>query len=204
MGRAALGPLLDQPSIRAFWWPRFERIADWFLVEERKRREVGRPLATEVKGKLVLPAPGGAFTLKATADRIDRVQADKLAVIDYKTGQPPGDKDVRLGKAPQLPLEALIAREGGFQGIPAAPVAELAFWHLTGGEPAGVIKPLKDAADDLADEARDGLLHLIALFDDEATPYRSQPRPSWAPRYTDYAHLARVAEWSAGGGEGGE
>ena len=31
--------------------------------------------------------------------------------------------------------------------------------------------------------------------------YSALARPDWAPRYTDYGHLARVQEWSAGGGE---
>lgn len=203
-GKEAFGALLDQPSIRAFWWPRFERIAAWFLAEERARRAVARPLATEVRGKLTLDAPGGPFVLTAKADRIDRVEGDRLAIIDYKTGQPPNDREVRLGKAPQLPLEALIAMAGGFEGVAPAEVAELAFWHLSGGEPAGHARPLKEDPAVLAAEARDGLRRLVALFDDERTPYRSQPRPGWAPKYTDYAHLARVAEWSAGGGEGGE
>lgn len=201
-GHEAFGALLEQPAIRTFWWPRFERIAEWFLAVEGARRATATPLATEVKGRLVLDAPGGPFTLTATADRIDRVQADRLCIIDYKTGQPPNDKEVRLGKAPQLPLEALIAMEGGFEGLAPAPVAELAFWHLSGGEPAGHVRLLKEDPATLAAEAKDGLLRLIARFDDEATPYLSQPRPGWAPRHTDYAHLARVAEWSAGGGEG--
>ena len=37
---------------------------------------------------------------------------------------------------------------------------------------------------------------LIARFDDPATPYRSAPRPEHAPRFTDYAQLARIKEWS--------
>jgi ATP-dependent helicase/nuclease subunit B len=30
------------------------------------------------------------------------------------------------------------------------------------------------------------------------TAYHAVPRPEWAPRYDDYAHLARTKEWSAG------
>ena len=43
----------------------------------------------------------------------------------------------------------------------------------------------------------------MALFDDPATPYLAVPRPDWASRFRDYAHLAREKEWSAGtaGGE---
>jgi ATP-dependent helicase/nuclease subunit B len=63
---------------------------------------------------------------------------------------------------------------------------------------AGEVKPL--AGDDdvrhLVDAAFAGLQGLIARFDDPATPYRSAPRPEHAPRFTDYAQLARVKEWS--------
>lgn len=203
-GREAFGPLLDQPGVYAFWWPRFEKVADWFLaLEEQRRAAKVMPLATEVKGQLVIDGPAGPFTLTAKADRLDRLPDGRLSILDYKTGTPPSAKEVRLGKAPQLPLEALIAEAGGFEAMPAAKVGALEFWQLSGGDPAGKVHDLsKDDPSTLAEEARDGLAALVALFDDPATPYRSQPRPGWAPRYTDYAHLARVAEWSAGGGEG--
>ncbi|ALG70395.1 helicase I [Azospirillum thiophilum] len=202
LGRDRFGPLLrSHPDVWAFWWPRFERVAAWFVDLERERRPRLRPLATEVPGRLELSGPGGPFTLTAKADRIDR-GPDGLVVIDYKTGTPPGTREIELGFAPQLPLEAAIATAGRFSGIDAAPVAELTFWRLSGGDPAGEEKPVKGDPAALAEEAKAGLEALIARFDDPDTPYRSRPRPAMAPRYTDYAHLARVQEWSAGGGEG--
>ena len=39
---------------------------------------------------------------------------------------------------------------------------------------------------------------LVRRFDTPGQPYLSQPDPGQAPRFTDYAHLARVLEWSAG------
>ena len=38
---------------------------------------------------------------------------------------------------------------------------------------------------------------LVRAYDDPAQPYLSQPRPGASPRFSDYAGLARVAEWSA-------
>jgi ATP-dependent helicase/nuclease subunit B len=46
-----------------------------------------------------------------------------------------------------------------------------------------------------------GLIALIDRFDDPAVPYRSVPRPAFAPRFSDYRHLARVAEWSVAAGD---
>ena len=56
---------------------------------------------------------------------------------------------------------------------------------------------LDDDVARLAREARDGLVRLIANFDNEATPYRALRRARFSYRYDAYAHLARVAEWSA-------
>ena len=82
-------------------------------------------------------------------------------------------------------------------------VAELAYWKLDGGEPAGEMKALKknDPAV-LAAAAETGLLTLIAEFDDPDIPYHALPRSGVVPNWNDYAHLERIQEWS--GGETGE
>ncbi len=200
IGRESFGAALSRPALWAFWWPRFERIAGWFLEREQERRPGLAALAAEVKGRLTLNGPLGPFLLTATADRIDRRRDGGLAIVDYKTGTLPSPRDIELGLAPQLPLEAAIAAAGGFAGLPAAAIAELAFWRLTGGDPPGEIKPLQGDPQALAEAALDGLRRLIAAFDDPATPYASMPDAQFAPRFSDYAHLARVMEWSAGGG----
>ena len=46
-----------------------------------------------------------------------------------------------------------------------------------------------------------GLQTLLDAFACEETPYLSRPFPKFAPRFSDYDHLARVKEWSATGGE---
>ena len=198
-GRRAFGNMLDRPGIRAFWWPRFERIARWFVDVERERRAGLRASATEVKGSLTLDAPAGPFELTAIADRIDTLADGTLAVIDYKTGAPPTKREVAAGFAPQLPLEAAIAEAAGFAGVARAPVSTLEYWRLKGGDPAGERTPAGDDPETLTREAVDGLRKLIAAFDFEGTAYESRPRPEAAPRFSDYEHLARVKEWSAGG-----
>lgn len=203
-GRDAFGDLLAQPDVWAFWWPRFERVAAWFVDRERDRRLTIQPLATEIGGSIELDGPAGPFTLTAKADRIDRLPDNRLLIIDYKTGTPPTGTEIELGFAPQLSLEATIAESGGFTGVPAAVVGGLAFWKLSGGDPAGEERPVKAAVATLAEAAHEGLERLIWEFDKPETPYRSQPRPDRAPRFSDYAHLARVQEWSAGGEGGGE
>jgi ATP-dependent helicase/nuclease subunit B len=203
-GREVFGAALSRPGVWGFWWPRFARIARWFIAHESERRGGLGESRSEVLGRLVVRGPAGLFELTCKADRIDRRRDGGLVVIDYKTGAVPKRGDISLGYAPQLPLEAAIAESGGFEGVPAGAIAELAYWRLTGGEPAGEVRPVADAATirALVDEALAGLTELVARFDDARTPYRAWPRPEHAPRFADYAHLARVKEWSLAGSEG--
>ena len=189
-----------RPGVRAFWWPRFCRIARWFAAAEAETRPGLARAVAEAHGSLILPAPGGAFELTAKADRIDVRSDGTVGVIDYKTGTVPTNMAINSGIAPQLPLEAAIVLAGGFPGIPPGPLAGLAYWRLTGRDPAGQIKPVPGNAEDRAAEARDGLARLVAAFDKPDTPYHAVPRPQWAARFNDYAHLARIKEWGAGGG----
>jgi len=61
--------------------------------------------------------------------------------------------------------------------------------------------PVNAEIEALAEAAYDGLAALIAAFDDASTPYHAVPDPDHAPRYDDYAHLARIREWSVGDDE---
>jgi len=203
VGRDCFGEALRYPNVRAFWWPRFERIAGWVVAVERERRALITQSFGEMSGTLALPAKHSSFTLSGKADRIDRLVAGGLAILDYKTGGLPPVGEVKTGYAPQLALEAMIAAAGGFPGIAPATVAQLIHWRLNGGDPPGIERI--DAADAaaataLATAARQGLERLIAAFDDPATPYRAWPQPDRGPRYSDYTHLARVKEWLPGGG----
>jgi ATP-dependent helicase/nuclease subunit B len=195
IGAEAFGATLARPAVRAFWWPRFERIARWFLSREAERRAMVAATATEISGRLEIDGPAGPFVLTATADRIDRLAGGGLVIIDYKTGAAPSDKQVWAGYAPQLPLEAAMAHRGGFDGIAAGPVEELAHWRLTGGNPPGEVRAIGGDLSELAAEAHDGLVKLIAAFDAAETPYYVIPNPARIPRFNDYEHLERLGEW---------
>lgn len=198
IGRAKFIEKAPRPGILAFWGPRFARIAAWFVDTEQARRHMLAQSFIEVPGEMTITTPGGAFTLTAKADRIDRTKDGRLSIIDYKTGVPPSDKEVIAGFAPQLPLEAAMLAVGGFKDVPAGVAGVLSFWHLHGRNDGGDEKRVRHDAATLAEEARAGLIALVTKFDDPTTPYEARPSPEHAPKYSDYAHLARVKEWSAG------
>ncbi len=187
-----------RPGVLAFWQPRFERIAEWFVNTEDARRHELSQSFTEISGAMTLRGPAGAFTLTGKADRIDRTKDGRITVIDYKTGTPPSDEEVTAGFSPQLPLEAAMIAAGGFEGVPKGKLDALSFWHLHGRNDGGNEHVVDGETEALAAEARKGLSELIAKFDDPKTPYEARPNPAYAPVYSDYGHLARVKEWAAG------
>lgn len=204
LGRQVFDERLAHPGVRAFWWPRFERIARWFVEEERRRRAEGiASIAVEVTGEMNISGNAGPFTLTARADRIDRRVDDGLVVIDYKTGQTPSVKQMRSGLAPQLPLEAAIAAHGGFAGVDAGKVAQLVYFKLSGGREPGKRSALASDVGAVAAEAVERLTALVRRFDDPKQPYLSKRRPMQENVPGDYDHLARFLEWR-GGGDGDE
>jgi ATP-dependent helicase/nuclease subunit B len=188
----------------AWWRPRLHRIAAWVAEAEATRRaELGRPrrIVSEHDGAWQIEAPGGPFLLRGRADRIERLFDGGIAILDYKTGTPPAKKDVEEGRAPQLPLEGAMVAAGAFGAAVTGTATDLTYWHISGGFHPGEVRALfRGNAAQIADiitQAEAALRDLVATFDREESAYLSQPHPGAAPRFSDYAQVARVAEWAA-------
>jgi ATP-dependent helicase/nuclease subunit B len=205
LGRKHFTEIEDYPEARAFWWPRFERIARWFANWEIERRSTIATIDAEIRGQHEIKLDKGSFRLRGIADRIELSGDGRYTIFDYKTGSARTEKQVRTGLAPQLTLEAAILRKGGFPNIPEnSSVADVAYVLVKGGEPPGDSKfiDFKDGnADHQADRALEKLTELARRFEDEDTAYRSLVHPMWATQYGDYDHLARVLEWTSAGEE---
>jgi ATP-dependent helicase/nuclease subunit B len=213
IGEKYFAPLMERPEARALWWPRFQRIAAWFADWEIARRANVSAINAEVRGEIPIPLDNARiFHLSARADRIEHRSDGTYAILDYKTGQPPTGKQVRMGLSPQLTLEAAILREGGFDGIPAdSSVSQLSYVRLSGNNPPGEQKLLElkinksdlpQPPDVAADYARQELEKLIRKFENEDQAYTSLNLSMWSNRYGTYDDLARIKEWSAAGGLG--
>lgn len=188
------------PRVAAFWWPRFERASRQFISWQIARGEDGYSvLKAEASGNLKFDDVD--FELTGRADRIDRMADGTLAILDYKTGQAPNKKNVQKGLEPQLPLLALMAEQGSFSdavgGVSQPRVGEMAYWQLGGARGSGkeILFSGKEIAG-LVAAARTGLLRLVQDYADPRKAYLATPRPGYALKYDDYAHLARVSEWS--------
>lgn len=204
IGEELFEPLDAFPAIRALWWPRFQRIAAGFIAYEAKRAPLIEKRYLEIGGGVELKLPGLDFRLRGRADRIDLMTSGSLAVIDYKTGQVPSQKQVDALLAPQLPLEAAMIRRGGFKDVPASePIGDLLYLQLKGGtEPLLEVgrNPKEASLDDLIEDAWQRLEQLIAHYAKEETGYLSRARVMQGRQMDGpYDHLARAQEWALGG-----
>jgi ATP-dependent helicase/nuclease subunit B len=213
IGAKHFAPLMERPEAKALWWPRFQRIVGWFADWETARRDNLSRIFAETRGEIGIPLDKArTFILSARADRIERRHDGSFAILDYKTGQPPTGKQVRMGLSPQLTLEAAILRHGGFADIDAgASVGELVYVRLSGNNPPGEQRTLElkirnndtpQPPDAAADEALQKLEALIRAFENEGQAYTSLNLSMWSNRYGAYDDLARIKEWSAAGGLG--
>ncbi|MGB3627067.1 MAG: double-strand break repair protein AddB, partial [Henriciella sp.] len=187
------------------------KVADEYIAWRASRLHLiaGTPY-TEIKGEHGFDVPGmeEKFRLTATADRMEKHQDGTLAILDFKSGAPPGEGEVRTGLNPQMPLQAIIAEQGGFadSGVTARPVSRLTYVQFGSkfavrniGEKSGRHEEV--ALEDIIEDTRAGFLKLIEKFAKPDHPYISMPRPKWAKYGSDYARLARRDEWAAEDGD---
>lgn len=205
LARDKLALLLDNADYRAFQWPRIEAgLARWLEWENARRAGVAQS-HIELYGKLPITLDGGAtFILRGFADRIDVLDSGACDIIDYKTGRVPSDNEIKAGFAPQLPLEAAMARYGAFTDIGEREVRDAMHVKIGNADPIEARTVAKDTnIREVADKAYEGLLVLLNQFQDPDMPYLARPYPQFVNRFSSYDHLARVKEWSAGAGEDG-
>ncbi|MFL1463069.1 double-strand break repair protein AddB [Roseococcus sp. DSY-14] len=184
-----------RPAIVALWRPRLGRIGAFVRGQEAVLRPELLSAHAELRARISLRRPAGTVALEGRADRLDVRRDGAIRIVDYKTGPAPARRSVEQGTDPQLPLEALLAEEGGFPGIAPAPVRALEYWRLTGALGVGEVKPLKLDLAEVVAQARRAVESLADRFLLGGAPFPSHPHPGRAAR-GDYAHLARIDEWS--------
>jgi ATP-dependent helicase/nuclease subunit B len=192
------------PAVFAFWRGKFEKIIEWICDYEIKNREGIVYSYVEKWGSFRFKVNNGEFEVYAKADRIDETKDRTLKIIDYKTGSIKSKSEIYEGYAPQLPLEAIIAKNNGFEEIDVDEIQEMDYWKLSGSRDGSKVAKFNSNVDELLDSTMEKITEMINKFDDENIGYESRPNPKFAPKYSDYNHLARVAEWASSAEDGGD
>lgn len=202
-----LAAMQAHPLVRSLWWPRLAKALEWIDAEVT---------ALAAQGQIVvLTEKTGAMTrhgvkVHGRADRIDRLADGTLAIIDYKTGKPPGRAMVADGNSLQLGLIGLIARSGGFAGLAGEP-GEFEYWSLAKDVNRDEVAPFgyrfapfrTDKAKGLdraefLDRTADYLDEAINLWIKGTAPFTASRQPDLLG-YNDYDQLMRLDEWQARG-----
>jgi|GEM_PF-2445929 len=175
-----------------YWWRKFSDIAKWYVNIDDNRKKQGAKIYSEIWGDYNIKTKLGSFNIFARADRIELYPNNIVRIIDYKTGSAPSKQTVEQGTAPQLPIEALIAIKGGFNGLPKLKPEQLEYWQIQGlGQGNKVIKLNLDIDIEIA-KAEQGIEMLINKFFIQQTPFYSAGGYSG---YNNYYDLERRAEW---------
>ena len=140
------------------------------------------------------------FTKAAAAEMQARLARDLGRWAVASEAELAKDLATLLRRAPaRADLEAAMALEGAFEGVPAAPVRALSYWKLTGGQEPGEQREMVTEPEDVERLALDSLGKLGTLVDRFLlgdAPFTARPHPLRATRGRDYDHLSRVAEWA--------
>ena len=190
------------------WWPRFEKIATNLVYWQREQVGDVDRIHVELSGEIDIDLDG--FELRGRVDRIDQLKDGRLAIYDYKTGINPNVGSMIQFKSPQLPLEAAMARRGGFGEGLARETAQVGYIRLRPStalqvDVIGEATSRAPSAAQLGEEAWQRLGRLVAAYRDAKKDYRSKarqaPERDWQD---DYDHLARVKEWAVTDDQEGE
>jgi ATP-dependent helicase/nuclease subunit B len=205
LARRMLDEKSAHPLVRALWQPRLLAALAWIEQQIAAEREQGRVvLATEAQGAMVRHG----VRIHGRADRIDRLDGGRLAIVDYKTGRPPSGAMVEKGYALQLGVLGLIARAGGFEHIAGEP-ERFEYWSLAkkGSDFGFCEEPILEGRrktgvprGEFLSQAEHYLDDALAKWILGREPFVARLNPDY-PGYADYDQLMRLDEWLARGSD---
>jgi ATP-dependent helicase/nuclease subunit B len=200
-GQAVFERYGADPKVRAFWWPRFLRIARWIHREDEALRQNLVASAAEHKGVHHFDVEGISYSLSGRADRID-ISGKTARIIDYKSGVVPSSKQVETGFAPQLTLMAAMLMRGAFGDGLARQTDEGVYIRITGRNPPGETvfvgadgTPQFDFAV-ISNRHYEGLRAKLALYAKQGAFYLPRVAQFKTTDVSDYDHLSRYLEWN--------
>lgn len=187
------------PVMRALWKPRVLEPIAWIAEAIAGMIAEGRTiLDAERDGEIEF----AGVTLSGKFDRVDTLPGGGLAIVDYKTGQPPSPKAVRAGYNLQLGLLGLMVERGGFEGI-SGEARAFEYWSLSRrrGQFGFIDSPCADdgargkiVTSEFVATAAENFADAVGRWLTGAEAFTAKLVPEYAP-YADYDQLMRRDEW---------
>ena len=166
------------------WWIRLKRVINSFIEFDNTEDK-----HIEVEKSFSYPILTGCeeILLTARCDRIEFLENDQVAIIDYKLGSPPSNEEVMSGFFPQLILQALAVEH-----TMEKEVTELAYWKLDYDQ---IKVTLIDNFRKKMQEFQDDLPSFLFNYLKDTTPFIASPYFDRFLRFNSYKQLERVGEW---------
>jgi len=191
----------DQPDQRDIWLKRFQHASQGFLEFERSRDADIKFRFAETKLSWATPVEAIELKIHGKADRIDVRHDGKLEILDFKTGSIPSKTDMKNFMAPQLLVEAAIAKTSGFDGHVPATSSAINYIKISSGPQSFTLEPFETNAGEDINVAAEKMLNMVqaraeaflcsdtSIMSPHIMPITNQ---RFSPRYD---HLSRAGEW---------
>ncbi len=199
------GDMLEEMGAHALtrWFreARLFKALEWVeeTVHELGERDGREVLKSEAWGHTMVKG----VRVHGRADRIDMLDGDGLAIVDYKTGAPPSNRMVQEGFSLQLGVIGLIAAAGGFEGVQGVP-RKFEYWSFSRRRDGGfgfIKEPVLEGRsktglprETFLAETEDYLKEAIHRWVLGSEPFVARLNPDFAG-YNDYDQLMRLDEW---------
>ena len=209
IGRECFAAEALPPDVEAVWWPRFTAMVPQLIAWEQRRPESLKRRLSEVRAEKEKVGATNV-TLSGYADRIDVLAGGMADILDYKTGSYPSKRQAHMLVSPQLALEAALLERGAFKDVGTATPSDLVYVRLKANgdvdeESVLIFNREIKSAEQLAQDAWRRLEELLTHYRDPNAGYKSRALPFREADFSGtYDHLARVHEWSSGGGDEGD
>lgn len=205
--------LLDDDALHSaakiMWQPRLMKQIEWINKQSRDfiTKEGRNIIAVESSGIIEI----NNIQIKGVADRIDRLADGQLAIIDYKTGSAPSNKQINAGFAMQLGLLGIILERSQFKDLAGDTIegksGSFEYWSFAKKDKdfGRIQYATKDKVNEKTSKTNILTDEFTAITENHATqlidkyilgeaPFEAQLHPEYAI-YNDYAHLSRLMEW---------
>ena len=180
--------------IKTLWLSRLKIISEWFLKKSLSKKVI--EIFSEVKGSYTTQTKEGEFTLIGRIDRLELLDQKTLKIIDYKTGTPPSEKNIRNGYEPQLTLLALITIYGNLENIylQTKELSSIEYWHIHGKKEGGEVKRIRMGMKEI-EEQHSLFKEFIEKYQNPNQSYFCQINDKLISRFDKTEHLSRREEW---------
>lgn len=201
IARQVFSVLDDQPDQRDIWLKRLQHASQGFLEFERSRDADIKTRFAETRLSWSTPADAIELKIHGKADRIDVRHDGRLEILDFKTGSIPSTTDMKDFMAPQLLMEAAIAKSCGFEGHEPASSSAINYIKISSGPQSFTLKPFATNAGEDVNSAAQKMLNMVqaraeAFLCSDTSIMSPHIMPVANQRFASrYDHLSRAEEW---------